>query len=105
MALQEITSNPKKIYVVTTIRSDPETNRIRTIAWTAELGDALRIVQDNMGDIAESGYYDLAVIEEIFEGVYPIASRQWWWKWISKSERWIPIKRPVMYEGFGRIGM
>lgn len=106
--------NQKKIYTIVVIRTDnPDRDesfsvgedQIRTIAWVSEFGDANRIVFENIGDLSEQGYYKLAVIEEIYEGIYPTAARQWWFMWNRDLEKYIPINRPQQYKLFGRIGM
>ena len=115
MTLQKINEGTQKaIYTIAVIRTDNPNrdesfsigeDQIRTVAWTSELPDAMRIVRDNIGDIAELGHYSLVVIEEIYEGVYPTAARQWWAIWDNKLQKYIQITRPKQYKRFGRIGM
>ena len=80
-------------------------DRIRTVAWTVDSSDAFRIVSDDIGQISDAGHYDLAVIEELAEGIYGIAMRQWFFQWNDKEEKYFPIDKPKRYNSFGRVSM
>ena len=94
------------IFVIAVIKTDQDReDRIRTVAWTVDSSDAFRIVSDDIGQISDAGHYDLAVIEELAEGIYGIAMRQWFFQWNDKEEKYFPIDKPKRYNSFGRVSM
>jgi hypothetical protein len=106
--------NQNTIFVVAVIKTEltdgPATyslkeDRIRTVAWTVDVSDAIRIVSDDIGQISDAGYYNLALVEELAEGVYNMAINQWWFQWNDKDEKYYQINKPERFNLFGRISM
>lgn len=54
--------------------------RTRTWCWYQKLGMAQDRVLINATDMFERGYYNLAVIEEITEGLLPDCISSWWYE-------------------------
>lgn len=67
-----------KIYLVTVMAEGEK--RTRCWGWYRNFDDAERAVMSNATDIFEIGYYDLAVIEEMPEGVMAMAEKEWWYR-------------------------
>lgn len=77
------TTRPRKhVFLVAVMKRDPHTGntRQRTWGWYTNFPDAERAVVENHTDIFEANYYNLAVIEEIPEGVMAIAKNAWWYQ-------------------------
>lgn len=68
------------MFFVVTLHRDKK--RSRTWGFYERLEDAERCVYENWADIYERGYYDLALIEEMSEGLCPF----------SKYSRWYAVK-------------
>ena len=65
--------------------------RKRTWGWYEKFEDAERAVIENHTDIFERGYYDLAVIEEMPEGVLAVAESAVWYRAIYEAEAADPV--------------
>lgn len=93
-----------KIYLVTTVRvanhwnsAEQAYNRIsiiskRTVGWFPTLSRAIKVIEDNEGDIYEAGHYKYCVIEGVPSGLYPFKSWEKWFKWANGC--YTPIKKP-----------
>ncbi len=66
------------IYLVAVIHQGNK--RKRTWGWYEKFEDAERAVIENHTDIFERGYYDLAVIEEMPEGVAAVEVEAFWYR-------------------------
>jgi hypothetical protein len=77
------------IFIIAVINEEPE--RKRTWGWYERFEDAEKAVIENHTDIFECGYYDLAVIEEMPEGVCAIEENTWWYRAIYPPEGRYPV--------------
>jgi hypothetical protein len=69
------------IFVVTVMYLKSETDtRPRCWGWFSRLEDAERAVIGNHTDMFEAAYYTHAVIEEMPEGLIPIAQNEYWFE-------------------------
>ena len=88
------------IHLVVVIHDEPA--RRRTWGWYSNFEEAERAVLENYTDIFERGYYNLAVIEEMPEGVMAIAEKEWWYRAIYAPEATDPtverIEKPAIFE-------
>lgn len=73
-----------KIFTITTLHSK-KTRRRRSWGWFDEFNKA-KICMEGNSDIFECGFYDLAVIEELSEGITLKASSQYWFSAEYDSE-------------------
>jgi len=102
-----------KIYTVTTLMFDPDSNMDdpgvvhlyykRVVGWFLTLEIAEEVVMHNEGNINEAGQYDHSVIEEAHPGLYPHISREEWFKWIGG--RYILISKPKGLDKSTNIGI
>lgn len=68
------------MFFLTTLNSSPGKNiEPRCVGYFENLADAQAVLEKNLGDLAEDGYYNLAVIEEIGPGLYAAAKRERYW--------------------------
>ena len=67
----------ERIFIVTTLHSK-KTRRRRTWGWFEDYETARLRIMENKGDIYECGFYNLAVIEELSEGIVLRANNQDW---------------------------
>ena len=65
----------------------------RTFGWYSNLKDACKDVKNNMGELWEYAY-DYIVIEEVKEGVWGMAIKEWWFKWNRKKKAFFSIRKP-----------
>ena len=72
----------------------------RTYGWYTKLKDAYKDVIANRGDLWESSY-DYIVIEEVKEGVWGMAIKEWWfkWNWQDSKKGFHPIRKPKETKG------
>lgn len=68
-----------KIYIVTTLHSK-KTKRKRLWGWFDNYEDARTCIMDSHNGIYECGFYDLAVIEEVSNGLVFRSNMQHWFK-------------------------
>ncbi len=85
----EIPDTDRTVFFVACYKHDPEgkKSRQRMWGWYSNFEDAEKAVLENHTDIFEHNYYDLAVIEEMREGVMGMALRVWWYKATYTEER------------------
>jgi hypothetical protein len=91
---------PNTIYTVTTLKTvygykNPvHTYELgcRCVGFFMELEDAQKEVENNSMDIYEEGYYPFVVIEAVYEGIYGITAKEWWYQWIDNGYK--PIDKP-----------
>lgn len=83
----------KYIYTITTFdcRRDQ-----RTVGWFSKRQDAINVVKDNICDIWEFSY-DWVVIEKIPESLYPIITKEWWYKWNHEEKRYLKCSKPKLF--------
>lgn len=70
--------------------------RKRTWGYFFEHKDATLAVLTNETDMFEDGYYDVAVIEEVPEGLLPMVEDANWYRW-EKPGRVVAIAVPEQY--------
>ncbi len=89
-----------KLFFITVL--DNEGLRKRTWGWYEKFEDAENVVVNNLTDIFERGYYDLAVIEEMPEGILTFAENEFWYRAIYQPEATEPkvekILKPFIFE-------
>jgi len=73
----------KIIYVITTIEkiTGDAAFGCRAPGWYENLDEAVRAVEENIGDIFESGTYPYCVIEAMAEGIYGYMDEFVWFVW------------------------
>ncbi len=77
------TTQIKFIYTMTVIRFKPDNiskDVRRTWGWYTTFDEADTAVMLNYGDMFESGYYQLAVVEKMESGALAMMKREWWYK-------------------------
>jgi hypothetical protein len=101
----------KPIFVITTLRK-PEGKRLfpsspRAVGFYHKLQDAITAIENNFCDIYDDDYYPFVVIEEIYEGTYPLISnisKEYWFKWNVKKDKYCKSRKPTVFShvvGFG----
>lgn len=64
-----------------------------TFGWYANLNSALDAVVNNKCDIHEC-VYQYMVIEEVKEGIFGMAIKEWWFKWNKNKRKFLSIQKP-----------
>lgn len=73
-----------KIYVIHLARNIQSS--LRFVGFFAELETAKKVVEENLADLCECGYYQYAIIEEIEEGLYAFFENPLIYKWEGTIE-------------------
>lgn len=81
------------MYFVTTVS---EKNGTRCVGYFTDKDTAIEIVENNIGDIYEEGYYPYAVIENIPEGLYQYDQNPLWFTYIDKTNKY-QISSPPLF--------
>lgn len=89
--------NTTPIYVVTTVRYALGAGD-RAVGFFHELNEAKRILEENILDICEDGYYPYAVIESTQPGVYTYPRDEYWYQWNNDEGKYEPCKKPDRFE-------
>jgi hypothetical protein len=96
-----------RLYMVTTIASQPRYGGTRTVVMCSSFERAKEIVERNEGDIFECSY-SLAVIEAtVADWLYGgCLQEQYWyvWKGDSRDGAYVPIEQPEAYANVFNIG-
>lgn len=71
----------------------------RLWGWYAQFDDAHSAVINNAADMNESGSYNYIVIEKVDEGVVPLDTATWWYKFNHKTHKYEKIESPKWAEG------
>jgi hypothetical protein len=77
----------------------------RTVAFFFNKEDAIKCVTQNWGDIYECGSYNLALIEETWQGLYPHIEKEIWFKWDKKKNGYFEIKKPSVFKNVISFGI
>lgn len=77
----------------------------RTVAFFFHREDAVRCVTENWGDIYECGYYNIAIIEETWQGLYPHIESETWFEWDKKKKGYIEINKPNVFKNVISFGI
>jgi len=77
------------------VASAAEVPRRRTVGFFRSRPEAESMLTGDFGDLGEAGYYQLAVVEEIPPGLYPVARGA---KWYRYGVAWEGTTRPVWAE-------
>lgn len=84
------------MYFITTIYiKDNNLKKSRCVGYYNDKNDAIKVLNDNFGDLYECGYYNFAVIEKVEEGIYRYDSNPIWFKWNKKKEGFFKTKKPA----------
>ncbi len=96
-------------YFITTLTGTGATSKSRCVGYTGEHATADAALRLNAGDLHEEGYYPLAVIEAIPEGIYQHAHTDgediWWYAWNEQERGFRPCERPKEYAHTCGIGI
>lgn len=79
------------MYFITSIS---EKHGNRCVGYVSKLEEAVDIVENNVCDLWEAGYYPYAVIENIKEGIYQYDQSPLWFKYDEYEEGYIKSDRP-----------
>ena len=73
----------------------PDRRDIRSVGFLADKDKAIKAVESNAGDINEAGFYPLALVETLNEGIYPKTVSTVWFEWDEEAQGYRKIsKRP-----------
>jgi plasmid replication initiation protein len=85
----------------------PTDYKERVVCWYRDLDKIEKILNDNLGDINEDGYYNFAVVEKTLEGLYNFngdKDAELWYKWDKEKENYQRCNKPRCFDstiGFG----
>jgi len=88
----------KTIFCVCGMENFRYPSKRRTYGWYSKFGKAIEAVQDNRGELWEY-CYDYIVVEEVKEGVWGLAVKEWWFKWNRRSKKYRSINKPNATKG------
>ena len=76
------------IYTITVGEKDEKwvMDTTRCVGYFFNLKDAKHAVLFNQADIFEH-CYNLAVVEEVREGLYSVGRREWWYEWSYEKNK------------------
>lgn len=80
------------MYFVTTVS---EKHGNRCVGYFTDKETAVEVVENNIGDIYEAGYYPYAVIENIPEGLYQYDTEPLWFTYIEKTDKYQVSTAPL----------
>lgn len=67
---------------------DPnKVTRARCFGYFSSFEEAKKAVDENRFDMNEAGYYTWIVIEDLHEGIHPIAVIRGWWRWDQTGKK------------------
>ncbi len=90
------------MYFITCFDSLSEDSGKRTVGFVKDLSVAERCLRDNYMDIRES-IYDYAVIERMYEGIYPFTDYRKFYKWNGNEYGYREIPEPTEMHGVCNI--
>jgi hypothetical protein len=95
------------IYTITTLKIDGPrvAQRSRCVGYFADMMKAMDVLNRNLGDIYENGWYPHAVIEAVPEGLYPIIESRWWYEWCEEKQGYIACADPQDMQGVVNFSM
>ena len=90
-------------------RLDYDSNRKRLVGIFEKFEDAENVIKENICDICECNYYNIAIIEEVDYGMYPYPKREEWYTMESKFQyrdengyhydyNWKKIDKPKVFK-------
>lgn len=77
----------------------------RCVGWFPTFEQAEKAVVENQQDIYELGYYPFCVIEKVGFGIYFLNREEHWYKWDSKKDQYVLLKRPLQFENMACFGI
>ena len=94
------------ISIITTIKNDnPASKGFRSVGFFFDMEQSQRIVENNIGDISECGYYRYCVIEVFDEGIYQESKEEIWYVWYSEQNRYVRCLKPNNLKMFVNYGI
>jgi hypothetical protein len=111
-----MTNEKQKVYVITTMYIPHKSldkdkwpyhssRDERTVGFFFKYEDAEQCVLENWGDIIEARTYNIAVIEEITEGLYPFPSLEQWFKLVDDEDRFEKMDKPKCFDKVINFGI
>jgi hypothetical protein len=88
----------KTIFTVCGMENFKVNSLHRTFGWYSKPSLALDAVKKNNCDLYECAYQYI-VVEEVKEGVFGLAIKEWWHKWDKKEKKFLPISKPKETNG------
>lgn len=83
----------KTIFTVCGMENFKANSLNATFGWYSKLSLALDAVKKNDCDFHEA-VYQYIVVEEVKEGDFGMAIKEWWFKWDKKEKKFLPISKP-----------
>ncbi len=68
------------------------------VGFFTNLYEALDIIENNIFDLSEDGYYEYSVIMKINEGLYQTAHEEYWYRW--DCDKYVECDRPEEVSSF-----
>lgn len=85
------------MYFITTLTPEGDA---RCVGYVPSLDAAINIVENNIGDLYEVGYYPYAIIENIEEGLYQYDSNPLWFTYNKKTNKYEKSVPPPFHENY-----
>ena len=76
----------------------------RTFGWFSKMHEASRAVKYNACDMHEC-YYEYIVVEKFTSGIHCSAIEDYWYKWETEQDRWVPTAKPEHFDGTYNFGL
>ena len=82
----------------------PDFGDCRVVGFYHDKDTAIRAVEGNWENIRE-GYYNYAVVEEVFPRIYPENRNRWFFQYNLNFHEYKEINEPAIVEHFINIGI
>ncbi len=68
------------------------------VGFYIDLHKAIDVVENNLFDLSEDGYYEYSAIMKISEGLYQTAQEEYWYHW--DYDKYVECDRPEEVSSF-----
>ena len=75
------------IYVITVL--DLHKHRRRAVGYTLDKDTAFSVLEGNQLDVHEEGWYPLACVELVQQGIHQVPEKRWFFRWDQEREGYV----------------
>ncbi len=80
------------------VRYKDQDYKSRLVGFYKTLEKAQLCVNEDWAHFDECGYYNLIVIEGLWEGCYPgLGDNEWWYRHDYDNRQWVPCEKPKFF--------
>lgn len=86
----------KMYFLTTAFIENNDVIRTRTVGYFKNPELAEEILNNNCYDLYECGYYNMATIEAIEDGIYKYDLEPMWFKWDNQKQGFFRCEKPIL---------